>query len=390
MFLALAWRAEVIYHQKPNQSGDPDPSDVYDALLEIKEASKGLREELVTEFKSFAENMTDNNSKALIDALESVIRDFNTKLNEQFGENFKQLKVSMDNLLVWQENYKQHLEEMEKRWVQAIEATERSEQALEKVATHTEKIPEHLQALSELLAQQKTQMDDLETRLRAFAAMKQQAVEAFPFIEENIQRMTSQFSEKVLDASREINTAAVSYRSAFEELNKNYSRLGDGISDSLEALSKKSESVIDSIGVEVNRILEKQTVAFSALGVGFDRLGSDMDRMAENIAKKAEEIGKRTADVASQQQKAVESMAIDMQKALTEGVTNAQRATQGLVEESLKELKGFTTAQVDALSTEFEGVGQELASISQKLAENWQGVASALPDHVHLEDRGDK
>jgi len=39
--------------------------------------------------------MAENNSKALIEALQEVIRDFNAKINEQFGENFKQLNEAV-------------------------------------------------------------------------------------------------------------------------------------------------------------------------------------------------------------------------------------------------------------------------------------------------------
>jgi hypothetical protein len=38
----------------------------------------------------FMQKMAENNSKALIQALQELIRDFNIKITEQFGENFKQ------------------------------------------------------------------------------------------------------------------------------------------------------------------------------------------------------------------------------------------------------------------------------------------------------------
>lgn len=60
----------------------------------------------------FMEKMAENNSKALIQALQEVIRDFNTKITEQFGENFKQLNAAVGKLLAWQENYRQQLSEL--------------------------------------------------------------------------------------------------------------------------------------------------------------------------------------------------------------------------------------------------------------------------------------
>ncbi len=60
----------------------------------------------------FMQRMAENNSKALIQALQEVIRDFNTKISEQFGENFKKLNEAVGQLLLWQEQYRQQLSEL--------------------------------------------------------------------------------------------------------------------------------------------------------------------------------------------------------------------------------------------------------------------------------------
>ena len=43
----------------------------------------------------------------LVEALRDVVQDFNARINEQFGENFKHLKEGVAKLRVWQE---QHVE----------------------------------------------------------------------------------------------------------------------------------------------------------------------------------------------------------------------------------------------------------------------------------------
>ena len=65
------------------------------------------QKELIKEFKDFAEHMVENNQKAIIEALENVIKDFNEKLTEQFGENFKQLNEAVEKLVDWQDRYKE-------------------------------------------------------------------------------------------------------------------------------------------------------------------------------------------------------------------------------------------------------------------------------------------
>jgi hypothetical protein len=60
-------------------------------------------------FERYAERIAEDNSRALIKALSEVIRDFNAKLNEQFGENFRQLNAGVEKLVVWQKQYEQQL-----------------------------------------------------------------------------------------------------------------------------------------------------------------------------------------------------------------------------------------------------------------------------------------
>ena len=39
------------------------------------------------------------------------MKDFNAKINDQLGEDFKQLNSSVQALVTWQENYKTHVEQ---------------------------------------------------------------------------------------------------------------------------------------------------------------------------------------------------------------------------------------------------------------------------------------
>jgi intein/homing endonuclease len=41
-----------------------------------------------------------------LEALEIVVKEFNTNLIEQFGDNFKELNESVKNMITWQDNYK--------------------------------------------------------------------------------------------------------------------------------------------------------------------------------------------------------------------------------------------------------------------------------------------
>lgn len=90
-------------------AGDGD----YTVIGQMKTIRLELRdhhEKIISEFREFAKTLAENNTKVFIEALNDAIKDFNTKITEQFGENFKQLNIAVGRLLEWQINYKSTLE----------------------------------------------------------------------------------------------------------------------------------------------------------------------------------------------------------------------------------------------------------------------------------------
>ena len=71
-------------------------------------------DKLQTSLDGFATNIVEANSKALIEALTIVMRDFNTRLNEQIGGNFKRLDEAAEKLVVWQQQHAVELENLAK------------------------------------------------------------------------------------------------------------------------------------------------------------------------------------------------------------------------------------------------------------------------------------
>jgi hypothetical protein len=79
---------------------------------EARQDNNNRLETLTRSLEEFGRTVAENNSKALIAALKDVIREFNEKISEQFGETFKQLNDAVGQILVWQERYRQQMAEM--------------------------------------------------------------------------------------------------------------------------------------------------------------------------------------------------------------------------------------------------------------------------------------
>lgn len=165
---------------------------------------KGLRadsshrlDRLNQSFVRFAENVAETNAKALVQALSEVIKDFNTKLNEQFGDNFKSLDAAVQRLVVWQHQYERQLNAL----IEQETATRKSmtESAL-RFATLVEKstvFTTTAASLSDLMSVTKAQSDELHISLHRLAELVTAAATGLPQIEIAIVHMTQQIEQGV-------------------------------------------------------------------------------------------------------------------------------------------------------------------------------------------------
>jgi uncharacterized phage infection (PIP) family protein YhgE len=86
-----------------------DESTLVSQLKLLRTGANERLDRLNQSSERYAERMAEANAKALIEALSVVIKDFNTKLNDQFGQNFQNLNAAVEKLVTWQKQYEQQL-----------------------------------------------------------------------------------------------------------------------------------------------------------------------------------------------------------------------------------------------------------------------------------------
>lgn len=85
----------------------------------------------------------------VIYALEEVVKDFNKNLTEQFGDNFKQLNEAVKNMILWQDNYKSHIQESEESIGHIIKELKQISLAKESEQANIQKLIDNLTASSD-------------------------------------------------------------------------------------------------------------------------------------------------------------------------------------------------------------------------------------------------
>ena len=87
------------------------PSSVVSQLASSREQTVERLTQLGHALQTHAQRAAEENSKALLQALSSVMHDFNTTVNEQFGQNFEQLNIAAGRLAEWQMQHHEQLNE---------------------------------------------------------------------------------------------------------------------------------------------------------------------------------------------------------------------------------------------------------------------------------------
>jgi len=151
-------------------AGDEE-STLVSQIKTLRTDSNDRLDQLNARFERHVQELAEANSKALIQALSVVIRDFNAKLNEQFGENFQQLNAAVGKLVTWQDQYRIQLQALiEQEAATRKSMTEASSRYAELVskATVFTLVAESLEGLLSAL---NTQSAQLQTSLSSLAEL---------------------------------------------------------------------------------------------------------------------------------------------------------------------------------------------------------------------------
>jgi exonuclease VII small subunit len=246
----------------------------------LREGTNTRLDRLTDSFEKYAEKVAESNSKALIQALQEVIRDFNTKINEQFGENFKQLNASVGKLLTWQIRYQEQLDAL---IVQETATRKNMTEASLRYADLVNKsgvFANVAQSLTTILAGLETQREHLETSLGSFAGLINKAATGLPQIERNIVAMTEQIAQGVR-ANQEQLTA--SFQESVQTMQTANAALNDHVRQATEdsrkhimlldkALEEELRRSIESLGRQLTALSQKFVQDYTPLTAQLQRV----------------------------------------------------------------------------------------------------------------------
>jgi hypothetical protein len=146
----------------------------------------GRLDRLAEAFSHYEERAAESNSRALVGALSVVVRDFNTKINEQFGDNFLQLNAAVARLVAWQDQYEKQLEDSIAQATAARESMTEATARFTDVVNMTSEFAAVARSLQDTVATLNTQSGQLARALMLLSGLIVEVEEGLPLIEKRI------------------------------------------------------------------------------------------------------------------------------------------------------------------------------------------------------------
>jgi multisubunit Na+/H+ antiporter MnhG subunit len=304
----------------------------------LRQEQKDQGEEYIREFKNFASHMVDNTQKAMIEALKNVIHDFNSKLHEQFGDNFKKLNTSVGKLVMWQTKYKDELEIIKN-------AQESAASNMLKAVYALEVFVDKANTFSQITQDLRTQIEFLENNRTLLVDQQKGLSELFSKLAE----VTPEFSTKSTEMLEAV-------RSGMMQVTVEASSVTQQMKDIHIQSSEDLRTAILNLG----QIL-KETI-----GQTHTSIGDTIQSLGENI---------------KQTQK-------DMNDLLTQSNKENQQQTTEALNQNMDILKQGVASLDESLekelNTALETLSRQLASLSAKFVEDYAPLTDKLREVVQI------
>lgn len=298
-------------------------------LERASEAQQHFEEKLWNHMQNFAEMLSKSATEQVIDALNSVIKDFNEKLTEQFGKNFEELNHAVHALVEWQENYHIQIQDMTTQYAQGVQAITQTESSVANISHESQKIPEVMESLKSVLEVNQHQINGLNDHLDVFNTMRDKAIEAVPQISQRIDetitgvsKASEQLSNAIIKTANEFDDNATKVNGSLQTTSDQLSSTSEDIKQLLnDAVSQMNENLRNLVNViqdEQTKILNQQNESTKTLINSYEQAEKQIEQFSKNTLKSTEDtVRKQVGQLDQQLEQEINKTMSEMGSALT-------------------------------------------------------------------------
>jgi len=304
-------------------------------------------------FDEFKDTMVQENTNSVVEALEVVIKDFNQKVNEQFGKNFIEYNEAVHNLLEWQGIHKDHVDKMHVFITDYLDNVKSTSQMIE-TAQKT------LEAMNLQLTDMVGNVSDLSMSSRdidhTLIALNKQNVKMEAFIQ-SIKEMGDSARESIPEIGKNIDKCANDMSKSAEHFKTQISNLTSGLSEVQDKFSANASKMSEKIELMMNGVSSEITSNANVIA-------NATGKAATQIQAASEEHTKQIDSTTKQINSTLASLLADSFKSLS---NNLSKISQVFISE---------------LSEEMSGIQKHFSSHTSEMSENIESMTKKVNDQI--------
>lgn len=225
-------------------------------------------------FDDFLDNMAKNYSQALIDALRQSIEQLNVQLQDQFGDNFKELNRAVSDVVKWQENYKITVEKTTKELEQLNAAFKTFS---EKISSQVDKHIESMATNVKIFADTSNKNVGVQKNLNDAVISLSQAVQAAKVSVTQMQALTKNFGTFSNDVIKQNNAAIEDYKNIVEKNLNAVAQANKDFAAEIKKLQDKALTVRTDTNQYVKEFGDASSKAMTEIRTTIEKFNKDLD-----------------------------------------------------------------------------------------------------------------
>lgn len=252
-------------------------ADLNSAIVALNENLSELRHEnrensasMLESQRSYQSQMVDANASALTDAISTVMTEFNSRIEVQYGENFHKFNESLGRLLEWQQNYSVQLEDMLKAQESSKDVIQHASRSYEEMIAHSREFNKVAASLGELLGGLEQQTSNLEGYLSGLSGLVGQASEGLPALSDYVSELTVKLKDSIEENNRSLTQvltqAAQDITQTVEQVNLGLAQsvkdAHSGLAQHVEAMTEKTNAHMQMLDESMEKELTQALQTF--------------------------------------------------------------------------------------------------------------------------------
>ena len=322
-------------------------------------------QKLRLDMKDFMEKLTSGSTEAIVEALKGVIKDFNTKINEQFGDNFKQLNEAVGRLVTWMQEHQALVTKSHEQLTQAVITMDGASRVI--------------QVAGETLKTVSVSMVEIRTAIDATA----RTTATIPPTLEKVRLSLAALGGESEALARNIAALGVAVKT-LGEANTKLSAAMEAWTNLAKEVPEASESIgemVEAVRAHSAAVTEQQRQLIETLKGQVTSLATDLKLAQKDVLAGVQQV--LTAEVETLStglRKSQVELLHQLQKALAESGTKNQIAIE-------RQITALDEALGNELSAALQLLGGKLGSLSQQFVNDYGPLTERLAQIVHLAEQ---